>query len=138
MFDLKTQLLAAGLCLFAFFSGEADAQSVISVTVSEDGMSAAPQKVTRGKITLRVTNTSSRSGRQIIVLPMKDDGRELLLRADRKEDLDYADDAVGRITNLVPKSTGVATMDLRSGTYIVTSNSRGPYLNGMWTAFEVK
>ena len=138
MFDLKTQLLAATLCLFAFSPIEANAQSVVSVTVSEDGMSAAPQKVARGRITLKVTNTSPRSRREIIVLPMKDDGRELLLRADRKEDLDYADDAVGRIANLVPKSTGVATMDLRSGTYIVTSNSRGPYLNGMWTAFQVK
>lgn len=138
MSDRKTQLLAAMLCLFAVSTYEATAQSVVSVTVSEKGVSAAPRKVARGKITLKVTNASARAGREIIVLPMRGDGRELLLRNGASDDLDYADDAVGRIPNLVPQSTGVATMDLRSGVYIVTSNSRGPYLNGMWAAFEVQ
>ena len=135
---LNMRPLAATLCLLALSTIAAGGQSVLSVTVNENGVTAAPQKLARGKITLKVTNTSPRWGRGIIVLPMKSDGKELLLRDNHDEDLDYASHAVGQIANIVPDSTRVDTLDLPSGTYILTSNSRGPYLNGMWTAFQVK
>jgi hypothetical protein len=138
MFEWKTRIRVAVLSLLALSPVAASGQSVLSVTVNDSGVSAAPQKLARGKIILKVTNASPRWGRGIIVLPMNRDGKELLLRNNHAEDLDYASHAVGGIDNIVPESTRAATIDLPSGTYILTSNARGPYLNGMWTAIQVK
>ncbi len=136
--SLDWRSLAAIVWLIGPVQAEAQAESIISITLQQNRVSAAPARVHPGRIILKVTNNTGFSGRGILVLPMNNDGTGLLVKESINEDHDDITQVIGKITNIAEKSTAAATVDLKPGIYIITISGRGPYLNGMWAAFQVE
>jgi hypothetical protein len=144
MYVSKLRFLAAAICLLALSNIEAYGQSVITITLRDKSslfhgaVMAVPRKVSHGKITLKVTNESEHFRHAIAVVPMSVDRTELSMRDSKSGDYDYTYHSIGLVEDIAPRATNMITLDLEHGTYMVTSNLRGPHLNGMWTTFVVE
>ena len=125
--------LAAG-CILALSPNAVAEESVISVTLRDNGVTASTDKTRAGKISFEVKNDSKERTHSFLVVPMKEDGSEMLLNEDEVSVYGYARYSICEIYDIDPGITTAVALDLRRGTYILTSIRHGPYLNGMWTA----
>ena len=144
MVGSTVRIFAATIALLALSDIAARAQSAISINLNEGrsmrqrGVTVEPAKVKTGAITLNVKNSSKHQTKTVAVVPMREDRTELLLRRREANDHSYAPHSIAGVAEVEPGATVSLTVDLKPGTYVVTSNLQGPYLNGMWTVLVVE
>src|SRR5579859_5582131 len=95
---LSWRYMVATVGLIACAQIAAHAQSIISISLQQNGLKAAPKKASAGKIVLKVTNNSDALARDILILPMNEEGTGLLMQANHDGDHDYSIHALGKIT----------------------------------------
>ncbi len=90
-----------------------------------------------GVVSFKVTNASKDTIHEMIVMYLADPGRPLpYLDKDMKVDEDKAGDK-GEVSELDPGKSGVLTVALKPGKYVLICNIAGHFAAGMWTQFEV-
>ena len=101
------------------------------------GVKAMPDQTRAGMVTFRVTNTSRERVHELIVVKL-DAGADPLPRiaAENTADDDEADEK-GEIADLDPGESGMLTVDLRPGKYLLICGMPGHSAAGMWTELTV-
>ena len=90
-----------------------------------------------GEISFEVTNTSKDTVHEMIVMYLADPAKALpYIEGDAKVDEDKAGDK-GEVSELDPGKSGVLTVELKPGKYLLICNVVGHFAAGMWTEFEV-
>ena len=106
-------------------------KAVMSIT-------ASPTTVPAGEVTFVATNKSSDFTHEMILIKVKDPGKQLpYMAADSKIDEDAAGH-LGEVSELDPGKSGSLSMKLDPGTYMLLCNVPGHYMAGMWTTITVK
>lgn len=101
------------------------------------GIKASPVVAKSGVVTFHVTNSSTDTIHEMIVMYLADPTQPLpYIAADSKVDEDKAGDK-GEVSELDPGASGTLTIFLKPGKYLLICNVAGHYAAGMWTAFEV-
>ena len=162
MKSLPTRTLRlAALLTFGLWAGSAFAATVVNVTLWDKGsatpmgmgmayatpgldmskatmgIKAAPTTALAGVVTFHVTNSSTDTIHEMIVMYLADPTQPLpYLTADQKVDEDKAGDK-GEVSELDPGATGTLTVNLKPGKYLLICNVAGHYAAGMWTEFDV-
>ena len=154
-------LRLAALLTFGLWAGSAFAATVVNVTLWDKGsatpmgmgmayatpgldmskatmgIKAAPTTALAGVVTFHVTNSSTDTIHEMIVMYLADPTQPLpYLTADQKVDEDKAGDK-GEVSELDPGATGTLTVNLKPGKYLLICNVAGHYAAGMWTEFDV-
>jgi uncharacterized cupredoxin-like copper-binding protein len=94
--------------------------------------------VTAGKVTFVVKNVSKETIHEMLVAPIKDKDAQLpFVEADNKVDEEKSGD-LGEVSELDPGKSGVLTLELKPGLYVLFCNVPGHYSAGMWTTLTVK
>ncbi|TPM36770.1 hypothetical protein FJ958_00865 [Mesorhizobium sp. B2-3-5] len=102
------------------------------------GIKATPATVKAGKVSFRVKNSSKDTVHEMIVMNPADPGKPLpYVTVENRVDEDRAGDK-GEVSELDPGASGVLTVDLKAGRYVLVCNIPGHFAAGMWTEFIVK
>ena len=101
------------------------------------GVKAMPDETKAGMVTFKVTNTSKESVHELVVVKL-DPGANPLPRvsAESTADDDEADEK-GEIADLEPGESGMLTVDLQPGKYLLICGMPGHSAAGMWTEITV-
>ena len=101
------------------------------------GVTAMPDQAKAGMVTFKVTNTSKERIHELIVVKLEP-GADPLPRvaAENTADDDEADEK-GEIAGLDPGESGVLTVDLKPGKYLLICGMPGHSAAGMWTELTV-
>lgn len=109
----------------------------LDLSAATMGIKAAPATTPQGTVTFHVTNSSSDTVHEMIVMYMADPTQALpYIDAENRVDEDKAGDK-GEVSELDPGASGSLTVDLKPGKYLLICNVPGHYGAGMWTEFEV-
>lgn len=109
----------------------------IDLSKATMGVKAAPATVPTGVVTFHVTNTSTDTIHEMIVMYLSDPGRPLpYIAAESRVDEDKAGDK-GEVSELDPGASGSLSVYLKPGKYLLICNVAGHYAAGMWTEFDV-
>jgi uncharacterized cupredoxin-like copper-binding protein len=101
------------------------------------GMKLSSASATAGVVTFKVTNTSTDTIHEMIVMYMADPTKQLPYIANENQvDEDKAGDK-GEVSELDPGESGSLTVNLKPGKYLLICNVPGHFAAGMWTEFEV-
>lgn len=101
------------------------------------GIKASPAVAKAGLVTFHVTNSSTDTIHEMIVMYMADPTQPLpYVTAEQKVDEDKAGDK-GEVSELDPGASGTLTVVLKPGKYLLICNIPGHFAAGMWTEFEV-
>ena len=101
------------------------------------GVKATPDTAKTGVVTFHVTNSSTDTIHEMIVMYLADPTQPLpYIAADQKVDEDKAGDK-GEVSELDPGASGTLTVFLKPGKYLLICNVAGHFQAGMWTEFEV-
>ncbi len=102
------------------------------------GVKLSTSTVPAGRVTFRVLNQSKALIHEMVISPVKDTNAPLPYdQAGNKVDEDAAGH-LGEVAELEPGRSGVLTLDLKPGTYILYCNVAGHYALGMWALLSVK
>ena len=101
------------------------------------GVKAMPDETKAGMVTFKVTNTSKERVHELIVVKLGP-GAEALRRvaAEGTADDDEADEK-GEVSDLDPGESGMLTVDLQPGKYLLICGMPGHSAAGMWTELTV-
>lgn len=102
------------------------------------GIKVDKATVPAGKVSFEVKNTSRETIHEMIVAPIA--SRDVTLPFVAKEnriDEDAAGD-LGEVSELDPGKSGVLSIDLKPGLYVLFCNVPGHFMAGMWTVIEAK
>lgn len=117
--------------------GMAYATPGLDMSKATMGIKAAPTTALAGVVTFHVTNSSTDTIHEMIVMYLADPTQPLpYVTADQKVDEDKAGDK-GEVSELDPGATGTLTVNLKPGKYLLICNVAGHYAAGMWTEFDV-
>jgi uncharacterized cupredoxin-like copper-binding protein len=117
--------------------GLAYATPGLDIAKATMGIKALPGVVKAGKVTFNVKNDSKDTVHEMIVMYLADSGKPLpYLEAENRADEDKAGDK-GEVSELDPGETGILTVDLKAGKYLLICNVPGHYGAGMWAEFTV-
>ena len=101
------------------------------------GIKASPTTVPAGVVSFHVTNTSTDTIHEMIVMYLADPTQPLpYIANDYKVDEDKAGDK-GEVSELDPGANGTLTVFLKPGKYLLICNVAGHFAAGMWTEFDV-
>ncbi len=101
------------------------------------GIKASPAVARAGVVSFHVTNSSTDTIHEMIVMYLADPTLELpYIAAEQKVDEDKAGDK-GEVSELDPGAMGTLTVVLKPGKYLLICNIPGHFAAGMWTEFEV-
>lgn len=101
------------------------------------GMKLSSASAPPGVVTFKVTNTSTDTIHEMIVMYMADPTKPLpYIDNENKVDEDKAGDK-GEVSELNPGKSGQLTVNLKAGKYLLICNVVGHFAAGMWTPFEV-
>lgn len=102
------------------------------------GVRAVPTAVKAGEVTFEVTNNSSETIHEMIVVPVRDAKKPLpYIDAESRVNEDAAGH-LGEVSELDPGKTGALRLKLKSGKYLLFCNIPGHFANGMWTEVTVQ
>jgi uncharacterized cupredoxin-like copper-binding protein len=100
-------------------------------------MQASLTTVPTGKITFKVTNSSTDMVHEMLVVPVPTVGKPLPYLADQHLLDETKINSKGEVSELDPGKSGTLTVTLQPGTYLLLCNQPGHYEAGMWTVFTV-
>ncbi len=94
---------------------------------------AEPSTVKAGMVTFQVTNQSQGLVHEMIVIQAPEDGKPLPY--DTQKDLvsEGRIHSLGEVSERSPGQSGMLTLNLKPGKYILMCNQVGHYKGGMWT-----
>jgi uncharacterized cupredoxin-like copper-binding protein len=119
-------------------TGMSYATAGLDMSKATMGVKVSPDIVKAGVVSFRVTNTSTDTVHEMIVMYLADPSKPLpYIAADNKVDEDKAGDK-GEVSELDPGKSGELTVALKPGKYLLICNVAGHFDAGMWTTFEVK
>ena len=102
------------------------------------GLTISKNDISAGKVTFVAINSSTEIEHEMLVAKLEDPAKGLVYMADKgKVDEDAPGMGLGEIHELKPGMTGVLTLDLKPGTYVLYCNIPGHYASGMWTLLTV-
>lgn len=102
------------------------------------GVRAVPAAVKSGDVTFEVTNHSSETIHEMIVVPVRDPKAPLpYIDTENRVDEDAAGH-LGEVSELDPGKTGALRLRLQPGKYLLFCNIPGHFANGMWTEVTVQ
>ncbi len=161
-FRLAFLLPLGSIALAATLSGSAMAASTVNVTLWDKGTNAdmatnlgmnmgggdmskatvgvraVPAAVKAGEVTFEVTNNSSETIHEMIVVPVHDAKSPLPYNeAESRVDEDAAGH-LGEVSELDPGKAGALRLKLKPGKYLLFCNIPGHFANGMWTEVTVQ
>lgn len=117
--------------------GMAYATPGLDMSKATMGIKASPAVAKAGVVTFHVTNSSTDTIHEMIVMYLADPTKPLpYVAADSRVDEDKAGDK-GEVSELDPGASGALTVVLKPGKYLLICNVAGHYAAGMWTEFEV-
>jgi uncharacterized cupredoxin-like copper-binding protein len=101
------------------------------------GITAVPESVPAGIVKFDVTNSSTDTIHEMIVIKLGTPGEPLAMMAgESRVDEDNVGDK-GEVSELDPGASGSLTVPLQPGDYILICNIAGHFAAGMWTTFTV-
>lgn len=101
------------------------------------GISADTVEIPAGEVTFRVVNESQEFYHSMVISPVFDATKELPYLIDKMIVDVAAVGATARVKELKPHDSGLVTVDIQPGTYILYCNVAGHYVMGMWTMITV-
>jgi uncharacterized cupredoxin-like copper-binding protein len=110
--------------------------STVDPAIAHMRIVATPQTVKPGRVTLHAVNESKSQVHEVIVT--RDDGTKPL-PIDAKQDrvVEKRVHPLGEISDLAPGKSGMLTVTLKAGTYVLFCNEPGHYHDGMATTITV-
>ena len=102
------------------------------------GIKLSKDTATAGEITFKVTNTSKETVHEMLVLPFPADGKSLPYDDKEARFDEDKGGSLGEVEELEPGKSGMLTLDLKPGKYLLSCNVPNHYANGMWTVLTVK
>jgi uncharacterized cupredoxin-like copper-binding protein len=141
----------AGLALASFLSlltvaPLALAQSVVNVTLQDATsdsslsgmkMTATPDSVKAGRITIHATNQSKGLVHEVIVVPAPANGAKLPYDDKSSRVIEKQIKDLGEVSDLPAGKSGSRTLTLKPGDYLLICNQANHYQAGMWTRLTV-
>ncbi len=101
------------------------------------GIRALPATAKAGVVTFKVTNSSTDTIHEMLVIALADPTKPLpYVAADSRVDEEAAGDK-GEVSELDPGASGSLTLSLAPGHYLLICNVAGHFAAGMWATFEV-
>ena len=101
------------------------------------GVKADVTTVKAGTVSFKVTNGSKDIVHEMILSPVPADGKLLPYLADQYKVDEDAAGHLGEVSELDPGKSGVLTVDLKPGKYIIFCNIPAHFMGGMWTEITV-
>ena len=109
----------------------------MNMSMAPMGIKASPVTARAGVVTFHVTNSSTDTIHEMIVMYLADPTKPLpYINAEQRVDEDKAGDK-GEVSELDPGASGTLTVALKPGKYLLICNVPGHFASGMWTEFEV-
>jgi uncharacterized cupredoxin-like copper-binding protein len=161
-FRLAFLLPLGSIALAATLSGSAMAASTVNVTLWDKGANAdmatnlgmnmggsdmtkatmgvraIPAAVKAGDIMFEVTNNSSETIHEMIVVPVHDIKSPLPYNDAENRVNEDAAGHLGEVSELDPGKKGALRLHLAPGKYVLFCNIPGHFANGMWTEVTVQ
>lgn len=136
-------ILTAGLfCALAFASAQAAQTVNVSLQDATDAgvqgmkMTATPDTVKAGQVTIHATNESKGLVHEVIVVRPKGNAA-LPYDAKTSRVIESRITHLGEVSDLEPGKSGSLTVTLTPGKYLLICNQPGHYKGGMWTRLTV-
>ncbi len=101
------------------------------------GITADTVEIPAGEFSFRVVNESQEFYHSMVISPVFDATKELPYLIDKMIVDEAAVGATARVKELKPHDSGLVTVDIQPGTYILYCNVAGHYVMGMWTMITV-
>ncbi len=102
------------------------------------GIQMSSHHVSSGEVTFKVINTSKKMVHEMVISPIKDTNTPLPYDQATNRINEDAAGHLGEVAELEPGKTGVLTLTLKPGQYVLYCNVAGHYALGMWTLLTVK
>jgi uncharacterized cupredoxin-like copper-binding protein len=106
-------------------------------TLSGMKMTATPDSVKAGRVTIHATNRSQVLVHEVIVVRAPADGTPLPYDDKKGEVIEKKIKDLGEVSDLPPGKSGSLTLQLRPGNYLLICNQPNHYKAGMWTKLTV-
>jgi uncharacterized cupredoxin-like copper-binding protein len=100
-------------------------------------MTATPDSVKAGRITLHATNKSQGLVHEVVVVLAPTDGKQLPYDDSKGVVIEKRIKDLGEVSDLSPGKSGSITLGLRPGNYLLICNQPNHYKAGMWTKLTV-
>lgn len=100
-------------------------------------MTATPDSVPAGRITIQATNKSQALVHEVIVVRPPANNAPLPYDAQKGEVIEKRIKDLGEVSDLPPGKTGSLTVRLTPGIYLLICNQPNHYKAGMWTKLTV-
>ena len=100
-------------------------------------MTARPDSVKAGRITIHATNKSQALVHEVIVVRPPPNGAPLPYDANQGRVIEQRINDLGEVSDLPPGKSGSLTLRLTPGTYLLICNQPNHYKAGMWTRLTV-
>lgn len=101
------------------------------------GIKLSRSEVPAGPVTFEVTNDSKDLIHEMVVSPIKAQGKPLPYDTDLDEVIEDEAGHLGEVEELDPGQKGALTLDLKAGRYILYCNVTDHYMAGMWAVLTV-
>jgi uncharacterized cupredoxin-like copper-binding protein len=102
------------------------------------GVRAIPAAVKAGEVTFEVTNNSSETIHEMIVVPVHDTKSPLPYNDAESRVNEDAAGHLGEVSELDPGKAGALRLHLKPGKYVLFCNIPGHFANGMWAELTVQ
>jgi uncharacterized cupredoxin-like copper-binding protein len=134
----KCALLGASLIVTGFIVAAplARADDTVVVTLADKGMESmrmdlSTKQLSAGKVTFNVTNTSQNFVHEFVVVKSDKPIEWLLYKEDENEIAEDALKVVNEIEDIEPGKSGMLTVTLEPGSYVLFCNKTGHFKAGM-------
>lgn len=143
---LKAALALGSVLSLLASAPVARADGVVSVTLQDMSsggnlagmkMTATPDSVTAGRITIHATNQSQGLVHEVIVVRPPANGAKLPYDAKTGLVTEKQIQDLGEVSDLPPGKSGSLTLTLTPGKYLLICNQPFHYMAGMWTTLTV-
>ena len=109
----------------------------MDMSMATMGIKAEPATTKTGVISFHVTNSSTDTIHEMIVIALEDPSKPLpYIASESRVDEDHVGDK-GEVSELDPGGSGTLSVFLKPGKYLLICNVAGHFAAGMWTEFVV-
>ncbi len=145
-YDLRAVLTSVPVVLLLATTSPALADGTVNVSLEDasDGanltdmkMTATPDAVKAGRITIHATNKSHGLVHEVIVARPPANGAALPYNDKQAVVIEKQITDLGEVSDLPPGESGSITLRLRPGNYLLICNQPNHYKAGMWTRLTV-
>jgi uncharacterized cupredoxin-like copper-binding protein len=104
---------------------------------SHMGITIYQHTIKAGPVTFEVKNNSEKTIHEMLVLPIKDTTTPLPYTKNEYRLDENKTNSLGEVSELDPGKSGILTLTIKPGKYLLVCNVPGHYASGMWTLLTV-